>query len=305
MPKMPTMPYRYILDKSPKKFICPNCGQKRYVRYWDLLENEYLPIEFGRCDREHSCTYFRKPTSLYLNKENHCHYPIPKRIIKPDYHPNYLIKAAQESIHENELVKFLKEQLGEKETLEIIEKYHLGNVPFWYNGTLFWQIDEHQRIRAGKIITYDKSGHRFGKPNWFHAYLKRKEIINKFNLKQCLFGLHLIHKKGEKDKTISIVESEKTAIVSSVIFPENLWLATGGVSANKKMFLPLKNRKIILYPDSGFSIKGPTPFQKWNALKNELSEDGFNIEISDILEKETTHEQKIQGWDLADFLLKK
>ena len=44
-----------------------------------------------------------------------------------------------------------------------------------------------------------------GKPliNWVHSALE----IPKFNLKQCLFGLHLLN---DNVKQVAIVESEKT-----------------------------------------------------------------------------------------------
>jgi len=29
--------YRYILDKSSKKFVCPDCNEKRLVRYMSLV----------------------------------------------------------------------------------------------------------------------------------------------------------------------------------------------------------------------------------------------------------------------------
>jgi hypothetical protein len=43
---------------------------------------------------------------------------------------------------------------------------------------------------------------------------------------QCLFGLHRITEDYQK-KTIAIVESEKTAIVMSILLPHYIWLATG------------------------------------------------------------------------------
>jgi len=50
--------YRYILDKSSKKFICPVCNKKKLVRFIDTETNGYLIGDFGRCDDEH---YFSAP----------------------------------------------------------------------------------------------------------------------------------------------------------------------------------------------------------------------------------------------------
>lgn len=50
--------YRYILDKSSKKFICPVCNKKKFVKFIDTETNEYLENDFGRCDSGH---YFSAP----------------------------------------------------------------------------------------------------------------------------------------------------------------------------------------------------------------------------------------------------
>ena len=80
-------------------------------------------------------------------------------------------------------------------------------------------MDNTGNIRSGKIMAYDTTtGKRLknkdGKPliNWVHSILE----IPKYNLKQCLFGLHLLN---ENLKQVAIVESEKTALIMSIEFP--------------------------------------------------------------------------------------
>lgn len=52
--------YRFTLDPSPRKFICPSCNKKRFVRYIDIMTREYFPNSSnGRCDSESSCGYFK------------------------------------------------------------------------------------------------------------------------------------------------------------------------------------------------------------------------------------------------------
>ena len=65
--------YKYQLDKSSKKFICPGCKQKRFVRYIDIGTKDYLPEQFGRCDRENSCGNHNYP------KKERFQFPTPKR----------------------------------------------------------------------------------------------------------------------------------------------------------------------------------------------------------------------------------
>jgi hypothetical protein len=104
-----------------------------------------------------------------------------------------------------------------------------------------------------------------------------------------LFGLHRVNE--DYQKTIAIVESEKTAIVMSIFLPKFIWLATGS-KANFKFGLlkPLKKRNVIAFPDKG-------EYNNWLQKSIELTSLGFKISVSEILEK--TNFQN--GFDLADY----
>ena len=53
--------HRYILEKGSKKHYCRECTKKRFVRYIDAETGEYLPEQYGRCDRESKCSYHLNP----------------------------------------------------------------------------------------------------------------------------------------------------------------------------------------------------------------------------------------------------
>src|SRR5690606_34441643 len=133
--------------------------------------------------------------------------------------------------------------------------YQIGTSKHWRGAVAFWQIDELNEVRTGKIMLYNEfTGKRIKEPfnhiTWAHRALK----LDVFNLKQCLFGLPLIK---ESNKPIAIVESEKTAIISSLYLPQLTWLACGGIgNLNKEVCAPLNGRKVILYPDL-------SAFDKW------------------------------------------
>jgi len=147
-------------------------------------------------------------------------------------------------------------------------------------------------VRTGKVMAYDVStGKRTkradGKAyiNWVHTVMH----IPDFNLKQCLFGLHLLKDKPNK---ISIVESEKTAIIMSLNITKYTWMATGSLTGFKHEYLePIKNYDITGFPDKG-------GFKKWSETANQLNKLGFKINISKILEKDEYED----GWDLLDVM---
>ncbi len=136
-----------------------------------------------------------------------------------------------------------------------------------------------------------------------HQFLLRKNEISDYNLSQCLFGLHLT--KDDKKSIIALVESEKTACIMSVIFPEFLWLSCGAKGEFKlKKLEAIKHRKIIAYPDCEIQKNRFTTYQEWRRKAIDLNAKGFDIYVSDLLEKQVHLEQKIEGIDIADFFMK-
>ncbi|MGI9526100.1 MAG: DUF6371 domain-containing protein [Weeksellaceae bacterium] len=289
--------YKFSLDKSSKKFHCPSCGKKRFVRYVDQETGKYVAHEFGRCDREVNCGYFKMP---YGNEVTEFKY-IPQEIIPPTFHDFNLVENSVYKTNENNFFKHLAFIFGLKISWEIIQKYKIGTANYFYNGTIFWQIDELDKVRGGKIIQYQTNGHRTKKTNWVHSHLLKMKHINEFHLSQCLFGLHLI--QDNKNSPIAIVESEKTACIMSMIFPKFLWMACGslhGLTLDK--LRPIKDRKVILYPDSSNPKNGKSAHQIWSDYADTFNNLGYEIYVSDLLENFTNNEQKMRGFDLADFI---
>jgi hypothetical protein len=150
------------------------------------------------------------------------------------------------------------------------------------------------------MLYNSESGKRIKEPfshiQWVHKLLIKNGDIKNFNLGQCLFGLHQLSFEPD-DKFIAIVESEKTAIIMTGLFPQYIWMATGSLSSiNPVLFSPIKKRNIILYPDlNGFS--------KWEEKANILINCGFKITISDLLKEKATTSQRSKGFDIADYFI--
>jgi hypothetical protein len=103
--------------------------------------------------------------------------------------------------------------------------------------------------------------------------------------------------KADKTKPVAIVESEKTAIIASVYFPKFIWLAAGskeGLTGEKCKVL--SGRRVILFPDLN-------SFDKWLDKSKELSP-LIHFRVYDLLERKASEEEKKQGLDLADYLIR-
>lgn len=289
---------KYILDKSSKKHRCPSCNKIRFVRYIDIETSLYLDEKFGRCDRETNCAYFVRPNtdkstivstaknnSQYYNTTDSTIHNENKKVLQHSL--QRLVEKTLQRYCNNNLYQSLITLFDEKEVDSIFKKYNIGTSKNWDGATVFWQIDNKNKIRTGKIMLFDKLNCKRVKVPFNHiTWIHKKVILENFVLQQCLFGLHLIY----KSKKIAIVESEKTCIIMSLFLPEYTWLATGSKQNFKnEMLQPIKNIDITAFPDKG-------EFEDWSIRAIELNKIGYTIKISDYIEKQNLE----VGTDLAD-----
>ena len=282
--------YKYSLDRTSKKFICPNCNKRSFVKFIDNETKHYLNEVDGRCDRESKCGYFKKPSNNFsiTNSNNYT-----TEVIQPTYHNKEIVSQYLDKVHQSNFIIYLLRSFSTKSVAQAVKTYNIGITNYWNEATVFWQVDIKNRIKGGKIMLYNRNtGKRIKQPynhvSWMHKQLK----LNKFVLQQCLFGLHNVININKSD-TICIVESEKTAIIMSILIPNFLWLATGSKTAFKKeMLQPIKSYKVIAYPDK-------TEYKSWNEKAILLNKEGFTIQCSSLLESLDIEE----GYDLVDFLM--
>jgi hypothetical protein len=280
---------RYELEKysgPASRHTCPGCGEKKqFTLYVDTTTGELLPPPYGRCNREIKCAYNLKPEQD-INTQTF----IPKKPVeeKTDYIAAHIWGATVKKYGLNPLFKWVAGIFGEAKAREAFDLYQVGTSKAYGGAPIFWQFDEVGRCHGGKIMGYNaETGKRVKEPQaqitWAHSLLK----IEPFNFKSVLFGLHLAEQN--KDATINIVESEKTALVCAIQMPDRLWMATGGIQnlVFSKLH-PIRKRHIVLHPDLG-------AYDVW-AQKME----GMNIEakISTDLEKFTG--TLPTGFDLCD-----
>lgn len=266
--------------------ICP-CGKSN-------KDGKFVPFDghtkFGFC---HSCAETILPNDT---KTAEVDFKVPiQRKPEPQYIPLHYLNKSIRRFGNNNFLDFLQITFGLEKTNKVIDLYKIGDSKNWFGSTIFWQIDKNNNVRTGKIMLYNKSdGKRVKKPknlvNWVHSKLK----IPNDKIDKCLFGEHLLNQFP--DKTIAVVESEKTAVIASLFFPNFIWMATGGISnLSFSKLKALTGRKIILFPDL-------CAYDKWVQIIQPL-EKWFKITVSDYLEKNASSEEKLQKYDLADFLL--
>jgi hypothetical protein len=299
--------FRYRLEPyngMKTRFCCPNCGKQNvFTKYIDTDKNDYLNDSVGSCNRIIKCGYHYKPKEYFLDNNISSntifkkYSPFDK---KPKLEISYIdIEIMQKSIASKESNFFIDYlvSLWDLETASFLaEKYNIGTSKYWNGATVFWQKDKEGKIRSGKIMLYNAvNGKRLKKPfnyiNWVHKVLK----LENFNLKQCYFGEHLLNE--DKNKPVAIVESEKTAIISSIYLPEFIWLACGSVNnLNASKTKCLKGRNVVLFPD----------LKCFDIWKNKIPKltNLATFRVSTLLRDNATETEKNIGLDLADYLIK-
>jgi len=331
--------YRYTLEKGSKKHRCPKCRKKRFVRFVDVETNNYLPVDYGRCDREANCSYHLNPYNDNYSKEvwqqEHAiknswkpkhQKPSKKVMSKTTFIPADVLKRTCSGYEKNMFIQNLLSNVAYpfevKDVENAVAQYHLGTIKKGYRAgaVAFPFIDLNSNIRTIQVKQFNKSNHTIGTdflhsilekhhkrnnqplPNWLEAYLNNDTKVS------CLFGEHLLHKYP--NNPIALVEAPKTAIYGTLYFGfpkvahNLLWLAVYNLSSlNFNKCKVLKGREVFLFPD--LSNEGKA-FELWSKKANLIQRrlKGTYFKVSDLLERLAPEPDKKKGNDIADYLIK-
>ena len=205
------------------------------------------------------------------------------------------------------LQRWLCSLFPKEDVQEVCQRYMVGVTTD--GSVIYWLIDEQGRVRSGKFVRYGEDGHRVKDTSridvdWVHSRMKHQNLLPyEWRMTQCLFGAHLFlpsyHNEG---KLVGLVESEKSAIICSLVFPDVLWVSCGGMTnlqAGNKHLL-LKGRKVVLFPDT--DLTGET-YGLWRDKAAKWRHLGIDVTVSDVLEKHATANQKASKIDIADWLV--
>jgi hypothetical protein len=301
--------HKYILEPYKgmnTRYRCPSCQQrdKTFSLYIDTETGEHIHPTVGRCNRESNCGHHYTPKQYFQDNNISFDTPQPKaykpRPVTPQpkpvsFIPVEVFKASLKAHDTNHFIHFLINLFGVEVASQLVSRYFIATSKHWNGATVFWQIDTRGKVRTGKIMLYSPTtGKRVKNLElpvyWVHKALKQSE----FELRQCLFGEHLLI---DKTKPVAIVESEKTAVIASVYLPQFIWVAVGSLTnLNAEKCSILKGRTVTLFPD----LNG---FDKWSSKAKELSHLAI-FTVSDLLERKATEAERKQGFDLADYLIK-
>lgn len=282
--------YRYQFDsrkvtgKAPKKFKCPRCGKKSFVRYVDTRNGcQYINKDVGKCDRINHCGYHYTPYQYFddnpwlkeeewqnpapklskqRNRKNEIFQPLSSDYVLKNHSPfstfwQWMISDCKKKLH-----------LTNNNLNTVYDDYMIGCTN--QSDIIFWQIDEERQVHTGHIMQYGPDGHRLSYQNWQHSILiKKGKLSEDWQLYQCFFGQHLLKKYPEK--VVCLVESEKTAVILAAMQPDYVWLAASGSSGlSEEKLKCLKNRQVKVIPDSGC-------YEKWSKILLETKEIDYYI----------------------------
>ena len=334
--------FRYILEKGSKKHHCPACGNRRFVRYIDTESGDYLPNEYGRCDRECNCPYHCNPytdgyAKMILNQQrainsSDTYLQRPLNSLKPvsrpktTFIPNHILEQILHGYGQNVFIQNLLYNVPfpfeAKDIEQVISQYNLGTATEGYRAgaITFPFIDKNGNVRAIQVKQFDETNHTTGTdflhsimvkhytrnnkplPEWLKAYNKNEIKVS------CLFGEHLLNKYPYNP--IALVEAPKTAIYGALYFgfsdnAENLlWLAVYNLSSlTLEKCRALMGRDVYLFPD--LSADG-SAYKLWSLKAKELEAQmpGTRFIVSDLLEKHAEDKERANGYDIGDYLIK-
>ncbi|SIQ99852.1 hypothetical protein SAMN05880574_1477 [Chryseobacterium sp. RU37D] len=338
-----TNEYRFILEKGSKKHHCPGCSKKRFVRFVDTTTGEYLPEQYGRCDKGDG-HYFVDPYSdgyakaIQEQQRDNClelqsNWKPQRKKVTPQPRPEPVFfdfetfrqTLQPERYEKNTFIQNLfyrvRFPFEVDEVTKVIQLYRLGTVASGYRAgaNTFPFIDINQNVRAIQVKQFNEQNHTTG-TDFLHSVIEKHYARNNKPLPEwleaytkqdkvisCLFGEHLLSKF--QSNPVALVEAPKTAIYGTLYFgfpetPESLiWLAVYNKSSFSFDKLKVLKGRFV-YVFPDLSKDGST-FREWESKAKEYESrlSGTRFILSDLLEQLAPEPDKSKGKDLADYLI--
>lgn len=236
--------------------------------------------------------------------------------------PAQMVEATESRVTESNLFVWLSGEFGEEAALMAMRRYRVGatkhtdgrghraaSLPYINTSgdcvdCKIFHIDPTtgSRKTAPALMSWtDRDGKSQElRSTWALAELKKNDKPRKW----CNFGDHLL--QDNPTAAVCVVESEKTALVASIVYPSRLWIAVGSKNnLNPERCAPYRGREIVIYPDrdniKDKPRKSGTGIEKgWETLARELAQAGFSVRIDRTVER---HPGEVND-DIADIILR-
>lgn len=314
--------YKYNLTNK-RRSDCPFCSKHgKYSAYMNTQTGELAPVEYGMCS---SCRKFKTPPNNYIIGETIsevndeiAYYEADKVNINLLHFYFTLTGTIL-----NKFIEGLEIKFGIEQTKKVVDLYKLQ--VFENDGIIFPYCYTDNHLCTAKIMFFDGNLHRIKEgakafPKFLHNLIytnesgmhydfNRYDTDNKiipFKLKLCLFAHNQII--NNKIKTICLVESEKTAVIMSIVMPEFIWVSSGGKTLIQSYkFLFFSGRKCLVFPDLSAD---DNVYKYWSEKLTYYNRKyGYDFEIldyySDFLNNNSERINYCKGLklDIADFVM--
>ena len=188
--------------------------------------------------------------------------------------------------------------LSEAQMHHAADRYRLGKSRS--GKTIYWMINDQNIVLDGHLGT-----------SWVSQMLKSRcpELAPYIITKHCLFGLHQISECDILSKPqagplmpISIVESERSAVILSELYPQSLWMSYAyPANFNERLLAPLANHRVVLFPNADETMENYLAFLE--IADQARRKYHLDVTVSRLLEDRTTPSQKSRHIDLLTFYL--
>ena len=241
------MKYKFKLSTKTKKYTCPGCGKRTFVPYVYTDNDAIVDVgKYGRCDRENNCAYHLHPkddSTFKSDRDLKMIEPQPDPVVQQIYPDDSTINriTTRPDATASPFHTYCR-RLG-------IPMEHLLKWGVYTDGehgelTAFIFRDTNGKACNIKWFKFHENGHR-DKQYQSHSLkqptkkisplphtpsqkkTKAPPVSEKYLLP--LFGSHLLTPR-DQGRVAVLVESEKTAVISSWFYKHFDWLACG--SAN-------------------------------------------------------------------------
>lgn len=233
----------------------------------------------------------------------------------PDYLPMDAVRAAQSHAEETALFAWMAQEFGEQAARFIFGVYMVGaskhTAPNGYRAAAFPYISTAQKVVDCKLFHIDPTTgsrktaapllswtDREGKQqelqsSWALAELnadrRRRNLPELKRAKWCNFGDHLLPERPTAE--VCLVESEKTALIAAMTYPDRVWIAVGSKNnLTPERCATYMGREVIIFPDrDGYDDKprkdGNGIEKGWRTRAAELAAEGLRLQVDTTTER--------------------